>query len=189
VLEALEKKRNLKNPIAILATIESARGLRLAASIAAADARVAGLQLGLADLFEPLEIQQNDLAATHLVRLQLRFAAGEAGIACFDSAIANFKNEEGFIREAEVARSLGFSGKSCIHPSQVALANRIFSPSSEEIAAAMRCVEAALSAATAGAGAFALDGRMVDAPFVRRAESVLHLAEKIGELERDTEES
>ena len=180
---ALEKKRNLKNPIGILATIESARGLRLAESIAAADERVAGLQLGLADLFEPLGIQQSDGAAVHHVRLRLRLAAGEVGIPSFDSAFANLKDEEGFIREAQVTRGLGFAGKSCIHPSQIALANRIFSPSSEEIAAAVRCVEAARTAETAGVGAFALDGWMVDAPFVRRAESILHVAERIRILE------
>ncbi|MGB8481213.1 MAG: CoA ester lyase [Acidobacteriaceae bacterium] len=182
-LATLEKKRNLKNPIGILVTIESARGLRLTESIAATDEQVAGLQLGLADLFEPLGIQQSDGAAVHHVRLQLRLAAGEAGIPCFDSAFANFKDEAGFVREAQAARGLGFAGKSCIHPSQIALANRIFSPSSEEIVAALRCIEAARAAETGGVGAFALDGRMVDAPFVRRAESILDLAERIRILE------
>jgi citrate lyase subunit beta/citryl-CoA lyase len=182
-LLALEKKRNLKNPIAILAAIESPRGLRLAESIATADARVVGLQFGLADLFEPLGIQQSDMAAAHHVRLRLRLSAGDAGIPCFDSAFSNFKDAEGFMREAQMARDLGFAGKSCIHPDQIAPANRIFSPTPEEIAAAFRCVEAARLAATEGSGAFALDGRMVDAPFVRRAESILQLAEKIRLLE------
>ncbi len=187
-LLALETKRHLKNPIAILATIESARGLRLATSIAIADERVVGLQLGLADLFEPLGIQKGDGAAAHHVRLQLRLAAGEAGLPCFDSAFANLKDEEGFAREAQVARGLGFGGKSCIHPSQIGLANRVFSPSSEEIAAALGCVEAARAAVTDGIGAFALDGRMIDAPFVRRAELILDLAEKIDALKRAREE-
>jgi citrate lyase subunit beta / citryl-CoA lyase len=185
----LEKKLNLKNPIGILATIESARGLRLATSIASADERVFGLQLGLADLFETLGIQQGDSAATHQVRLQLRLAAGEAGIPCFDSAFANFKDEEGFIREAQVARSLGFGGKSCIHPGQIEAANRIFSPRAEEIADAARYLEAANAAAADGAGAFASDGRMVDAPFVRRAKSILAMAEKIAAIEQAPGES
>lgn len=188
-LLALEKKRNLKNPIAILATIESARGFRLAESIAAADARVVGLQLGLADLFEPLGIQQSDGAAAHHIRLTLRLAAGEAGISCFDSAFANFKDAEGFMREPQMTRDLGFAEKSCIHPDQIEPANRIFSPSPEEIAEALRCVEAARTAETEEAGAFALDGRMVDAPFVSRAESVLQLAEKLRQHEQDKEES
>jgi citrate lyase subunit beta/citryl-CoA lyase len=88
-----------------------------------------------------------------------------------------------------MARNLGFAGKSCIHPCQVELANRIFSPSSEEVAAAERCLQSASAAATLGVGAFAVDGRMVDAPFVRKAESILALAEKIGAMERNREES
>ena len=88
-----------------------------------------------------LEFNKVICAAAHQVRFQLRLAAGEAGLPCFDSAFANFKDEEGFVREAQMARSLGFAGKSCIHPGQIALANRIFSPSSEEIAAALRCVK------------------------------------------------
>lgn len=182
-LAALEEKRDIQNPIGILATIESARGLRLAASIAAADERMVGLQLGLADLFEPLGIHRGDGAAEHQVRLQLRLAAGEAGIPCFDSAFANFNDGESFAREAQMARELGFAGKSCIHPSQIEPANRIFSPSSEEIAAAALCLDMARSAAMDGVGTFAVDGRMVDAPFVRRAESILGLAEKIRILE------
>ena len=184
LLRALENKRALKIPIRILATIESARGLRLAASIAGADERVMGLQLGLADLFGALGVSQDHELAAQYVRLQLRIAAGEAGIPCFDSAFANFKDGDGFIREAEDARNLGFAGKSCIHPGQIELANRIFAPSEEVVAAAARCVAAARAAATEESGAFGLDGRMIDAPFVRRAESILDLAEKIRILDQ-----
>ena len=184
-LGALEKDREVKNPIAILVTIESPRAIRLAESFAEPEGRVIGLQLGLADMFEPLGIQQSESAAAYQIRLQLRLAAGELGIPCFDSAFADFKDEEGFVREAQLARNLGFAGKSCIHPGQVPLANRIFSPSAEETAAAVRCVEAARAAATEGVGAFGLDGRMVDAPFVRRAEAILYFAEKIRTLEEE----
>lgn len=187
-LLALEKMRGVEHRIAILPTIETPGGVRLAESIASADARVVGLQLGLADLFESLGIEQNDREAAHHVRLQLRLAAGEAGIACFDSAYSNFKDEEGFLRESQMARGLGFDGKSCIHPDQIQLANRIFSPTPEEIVAAERCVEAARAATTGGLGAFALDGRMIDAPFVRRAESILQFADKIRMLETDGKE-
>ncbi|MES2220297.1 MAG: CoA ester lyase [Acidobacteriota bacterium] len=183
-LQALEKMRNIEIPIGILATIESARGLRLAASIAAADERVVGLQLGFADMFVSLGIRHDDAMAAHHVRLQLRFAAGEAGLPSYDSVFVNFKNEEGFMREADLARGLGFAGKSCIHPSQIAAANRMFSPSPEEIAAAMCCVDAARSAAAEGAAAFALDGCMIDLPLVRRAEHIIDVAAKIRLLEQ-----
>lgn len=182
-IAALEEEHSLKVPIGILATIESARGLRLAASIASADERVVGLQLGVADLFEPLGIHQDEGVASRNVRLQLRLAGGEAGVPCFDSAFAIFKDEEGFVREAQFAKSLGFAGKSCIHPGQIEAANRIFSPSPEEVAAAVRRLDGARAAATDGAGSFAVDGRMVDAPFIRRAEAIVRLAEKIRLLE------
>jgi citrate lyase subunit beta/citryl-CoA lyase len=81
-----------------------------------------------------------------------------------------------------VARRLGFIGKSCIHPSQVPIANAVFRPSEQEIAHALRVVEASRRAAAAGIGAYMVDGRMVDAPFVRSAEHVVALAGRLGLL-------
>ena len=117
VLAGLEKERGIARPIAILPTIESPRGLRQAYAIANADERVIGLQLGLIDLLLPLGIRGQQGAATYHVRLQLRLAAGEAALPCFDCAFPDFKDTDGFTADAAIARSLGFSGKSCIHPS------------------------------------------------------------------------
>jgi citrate lyase subunit beta/citryl-CoA lyase len=175
-LSKLERERGLARPIAIHPTIESPRGLRLAHAIAGADARVAGLQLGLVDLFEPLGISQRDKFAAHHVRMQLRLAAAEAEVPCLDSAFPAFGDAEGFAAEAEAARDLGFSGKSCIHPSQIAAANQVFSPSAEEIATAHRTIRAASEAAAGGLGAFTLDGRMIDRPIIRRAKEILRFA-------------
>jgi citrate lyase subunit beta/citryl-CoA lyase len=169
----LEQERGIPNPIALLPTIESSGGLRRAHLIAAAHGRVAGLQLGLVDLFSSLSISSKDKAAAQYARLQLRFASGEAGVPCFDSAYPAFTDAEGFEAEAVVARDLGFSGKSCIHPIQVAPINAIFSPTAEEIAGARRILEKAREAAAEGQGAFELDGRMVDQPVIRCAEEIL----------------
>jgi len=188
-LPALERERGVQRRIAILATIESPRGLRLAREIADGNDRIAGLQLGLADLFEPLGVRRSDGGAAYQVRFQLRLAAGEAGIPCFDSAFANFKDEDGFAREAVEARRLGFAGKSCIHPAQIAAANRIFSPSTDEIAESRRIVEAARQASAIGLSAFALDGRMIDEPFIRRAEAIVRRAEIIRTMERNQEKT
>ena len=76
------------------------------------------------------------------------------------------------LREATMARALGFLGKSCIHPSQVPVANAAFAPDAAELAAARRIVEAA-AAQPPGTGAFKLDGRMIDAPFLKRAQALL----------------
>ena len=112
----------------------------------------------------------------------MRLAAGEAGVFAYDSAFADVKDAEGYVAEAEMARRLGYLGKSCIHPSQVALAHQVFRPSEADIARALRVVEAAREAQARGVGAYLVDGRMVDAPFVRSAEAILADAKRLGLL-------
>ncbi|MDH0682549.1 HpcH/HpaI aldolase/citrate lyase family protein [Achromobacter animicus] len=155
----------------LLVTVETPLALARAAELAAAHPRVAGLQLGLADLFEPLGIDRYQPETLRAVMLALRLGAGSAGKYAMDAAYARVRDGEGFQAEAQLARSLGFLGKSCVHPSQIAIANEVFGFSAEEIDAAERIVAA--SQAQEGVGAFLLDGKMIDAPFVRRARDVL----------------
>jgi citrate lyase subunit beta / citryl-CoA lyase len=179
-LERVEAERGIGRPIGILANIESPRGLRLALEIATAHPRVVGLQLGLGDLFEPFGIDRADARAVHATQLTVRVAAAEAGIWACDTVYGTVADPEGFTREAEAARRLGFIGKSCIHPTQVPLANAVFRPTDSEIAAALRVVEAARGAERSGVGAFLVDGRMIDIPFVKRAEAILGAARRLG---------
>lgn len=179
-LARVEAERRIERPIGILANIESPRGLRLALEIATAHPRVVGLQLGLGDLFEPFGIDRADARAVHATQLTVRVAAAEAGIWACDTVYGTVSDPEGFTREAEAARRLGFIGKSCIHPTQVPLANAVFRPSDAEIAAALRVVDAAGGAERNGVGAFLVDGRMIDIPFVKRAESILSAARRLG---------
>jgi citrate lyase subunit beta/citryl-CoA lyase len=176
VLAPIEKSRGLAQPVRLLANIESPRGLRRAAEIALADPRVAGLQLGLGDLFEPLGIDRSDAAAVHQVQLAMRLATGEAGRWALDTGFGAIKDTDGYRREAIQAKRLGFLGKTCLHPSQIAIANEVFRPSDDEIAHARRVVEAARDAKAKGLGAFLVDGRMIDPPFLRRAEALAALA-------------
>jgi citrate lyase beta subunit len=178
-LAKVERKAK-SGPVGILANIESPRAYRLAAEIAGASPRVEGLQVGYGDLIEPLDVDRYNAAVVQSILLHVRIAAGEAGVWAYDGAFANIKNTKGYREEAEMARRLGYIGKSCIHPSQVPLANAVFRPTDEEIAHSLRVVEAARIAAEKGVGAFTVDGRMVDAPFIRRAEHVLALAQKLG---------
>ncbi len=179
-IERAERANGVSRPVKLLLNVESPRALREAATLASAHARVAGLQLGLGDLFEPLGIARRDPAAIQQAMFSLRLAAGEAGVFAYDSVFANIKDAEGFRAEAELARSLGFLGKSCIHPSQIALANDVFRPSEEEIAHALRVVEAARNAERDGVGAYVVDGKMIDAPFVERARALVQSAERLG---------
>ena len=119
----IEASRGISTPIRLLLNIETPTALRSACELSCADPRVAGLQLGLGDLFEPLAIARSNQAAIDITLFALRMAAGEAGIFVCDSAFANIKDAEGFRAECQHARDFGLIGKSCIHPSQVALAN------------------------------------------------------------------
>jgi citrate lyase subunit beta/citryl-CoA lyase len=177
-----EEAHGCARPIGILANIESPRGLRLAAEIACADTRVVGLQLGFADLLEPLGIARDNPAAIQQLQLAVRLAAGEAGLPALDSAYANVRDPEGYRAEAAQARRLGFMGKTCIHPSQVALANQSFRPSDDEIARALRVADAWDTAQREGTGALLVDGRMIDLPFALRAQSIVAMARQLGLL-------
>lgn len=179
-LAALERARGLSRPIPLLVNIETPIALRQASAIAGAGSRVMGLQLGLADLFEPLGIDRANADAVHHVRMSVRLAAGEAGLSAYDTAFADIADPAGFEREAEAARRLGFAGKSCIHPSQVALANAVFRPTDAEIAHALRVVAAERKARAVGIGAYVVDGRMIDAPFARRAAAIVAEATRLG---------
>lgn len=175
--EAVAGVRRGATPPDLLVNIETPRGLRHAAGIARAHARVAGLQLGLGDLFEAQSIDRRDPANVHAAMYALRMAAAEAGVFAYDSAYGDIEDEAGFRAEAGIARRLGYLGKSCIHPRQIALANAVFQPSEQEIAAARRIVAAADEAFARGRAAFLVDGRMIDPPYLRRAQAIVAAAD------------
>ena len=179
-VERAEAVRPPPRPTGLLLNVETPRSLRLAHEIAAAHPRVVGLQIGYADLFEPAGIDRADEAALNHVRLAVRLAAAEAGIPAFDGALAAIASPERCRAESEAARRQGFNGKSCIHPSQVAIVNAAFLPRPAELVRARAVLAAAAEAETAGVGAFTVDGQMVDAPFVASARALVALAERLG---------
>lgn len=181
-IERAERANGVTRPVRLLLNIETPRALREAASIAAASDRVMGLQVGLGDLFEPIGVDRRENAAVQQVLFAVRLAAAEAGVDAYDGAFANVKDTEGYVAEARLARRLGLAGKTCIHPSQVALANEAFRPSEAEIAHAVRVTRAAADADASGTGAFLVDGRMIDKPFLQRARVVVAIAERLGLL-------
>ena len=173
VLERAEAANGVREPIGLLVNIETPKALRCAAELAGAHPRVAGLQLGLADLFEPACIDRHDSASVHAAMLAVRLAAAEAGVFACDAAFADLRDDDGFRTEAEMARRLGYLGKSCIHPSQIATANAVFRPSEAELAQARRIVDAAQHARSQGRGAVVVDGCMIDLPYLKRAQALL----------------
>jgi citrate lyase subunit beta/citryl-CoA lyase len=176
----LETPRRLTRPIGILVNIESPKGLRQAAELALADPRVVGLQIGFGDLFGPYGIVSGEPSATQVVRVLVKMAAAEAGIEAYDGAYVDIANPDGFTLDAQAAYRLGFTGKSCIHPSQVGLANAVFRPSEQQIQQALRVVQAAKENLARGVGAFVVDGQLVDGPLITRAERTVALARLAG---------
>ncbi|AHX15790.1 citryl-CoA lyase [Dyella jiangningensis] len=178
VIERAETANEVNEPVRLLVNIETPLSLANAADIARAHPRVAGLQLGLADLFEAQGIARRDTANVHAAMFAVKMAAAQAGLFAIDGAYADLEDGDGFTAEAMMARRLGFAGKSCIHPRQVALANAAFAPTEAELAIARRIVEAARLAEHAGRGAFVLDGKMIDLPFLKRAQAMLAAVEQ-----------
>ena len=179
LLGRAEAANGVIKPTRLLVNIETPRALQYAAEIATAHPRLAGLQLGYADLFEPLAIDRNDRANVHAVMFAIRMVAAAAGLFAYDGAFANVQDSAGYRAEAEMARRLGYWGKSCIHPCQIALANDVFRPSDEDIVHARRVLDASCQAEADGLGAFMVDGRMIDKPFIHRAEAIVAMAQHL----------
>ncbi len=183
-LRRVARGKGLAAAPGILANIETPRAFRLAAEIASADPLVKGLQIGFGDLLEPYGIERYDPRVILHFQLGVKMAAAEAGVFAYDSAMADVKNVAFLREEAETARRLGFLGKSAIHPSQVAVINEVFRPSDAEIAHSLEVVASAKENAEKGVGAWTVGGKMIDAPFVARAEAILAVARRLG-LVRD----
>ena len=177
-IAAIEALQTSSRPVGVLLNIETPKGLRRAADLAQAHPRVMGLQIGYADLLEPCGIARSDRDALAHIRLAVRFAAAEAGIPVYDGAFAAVKDADGYRAECLAAKAHGFAGKSCIHPSQIAIANEAFMPDAAEIAWARKVVAAAPDADARGVGAYLVDGQMIDKPFAERARAVVAFADR-----------
>jgi citrate lyase subunit beta/citryl-CoA lyase len=115
-------------------------------------------------------------------RCSLVIAAKACGVAPIDTVCLAVNDDETFRRDAEVGRTLGFEGKLCIHPRQVGIANAVYTPVPEQIAYALRVIDAWERARAEARGVFTLDGKMIDAPLVAVQQRVLARARRAGAL-------
>ena len=158
----------------IFCLLETALGIWNAYDIAKASRRVAAIIPGGEDLTADLRTSRS-AEGTELewVRRMLIVAARAAGVDALDTVYPRITDDEGLKREVEFVKQLGYDGKSVIHPNQIPIIHKIYTPTEKEIETARKIVAAAKDAAERGLGAVAVDGRMVDAPVVRRAEYTL----------------
>lgn len=107
-------------------------------------------------------------------RSHVALAARLTGVHALDIVVTRLEGEAAFREDAAQGRALGYGGKLCIHPAQVALAHASFGPTEAEAGRARRLLEAAQEAAREGRGAFAFEGQMVDEPMLVKARAILH---------------
>jgi citrate lyase beta subunit len=188
LLAQLEAHTGRATPIGIEAQIESAAGFVHVNEIAAASPRLRSLIFGPGDFAASMrmpssgigEFDANDAVYPghrwHAVMLALVAAARANGLRAVDGPYGQYKDAAGFERSCKIARALGFDSKQCIHPSQLATTNAVFSPSPEEVAHATAVVRAVSEAAAAGKGAAVHDGKMIDAASLRMARTILDRA-------------
>ena len=185
LLTQLETKLGMKKRIGLEVLIEEAEGLSKAAEIARSSDRLEAIIFGAGDLsasmharvdgnFDPVGEYPGDF--WHFARVQVLAAARGAGVDAIDAPYPAYQDPDGFRRAANHASLLGYDGKWAIHPSQVPIANEVFSPTAAEIADAEESVEIYRRSEAEGVGAIGREGRLVDAAHMRLAENVLHRA-------------
>jgi malyl-CoA/(S)-citramalyl-CoA lyase len=116
----------------------------------------------------------------HAAQTRMMVACRAYGLRPIDGPFGDFSDPDGYVAAANRAAVLGYEGKWAIHPSQIALANQVYTPSEAEVTRARRIMQAMDEAAKAGKGAVSLDGRMIDIASIRMAEALLVKAEQIG---------
>jgi citrate lyase beta subunit len=169
--------------IRLLALVETARGIMNLKEIAQAGPRLEALMFGAEDLAGDMGARRTAAGwEVFYARSAVATAAAAYGLQAIDMVLVDFNDMERLEEECVSARDLGYEGKMAIHPRQVEVMNRLFSPSAEEIEQAQRLIAAHEAHQTAGSGVFAADGKMVDMPVVKIAKRILEKAKAAGLL-------
>jgi citrate lyase subunit beta/citryl-CoA lyase len=164
----------------LMAAIESASGVINALAIATASKRMVGIALAGFDYVMDMQTERGDGTELFYARCAVLHAARMAGIDAFDVVYSDVNNEEGFLKEVDLIKRLGFNGKSLINPRQIELLHNAYAPTEEDVDYAQRVIAAAEKAEREGLGVIALNGKMIDAPIVNHAKRVLQKAAASG---------
>ena len=178
LVAALLEEAGLDLELGVL--IETVEGLERVGDILQASRRLSFAMFGGADLSAELGVP---LAHEPLLyaRSRVVHAAKRAGLDVLDVPCLAFRDDEAVKAEAGAARTLGFTGKGVLHPSNLAAVNRTFAPSTDEIAAAKRIVEAYRSSPN---GLAVLDGKLIEKPVVRSMQRILALRDRLAKPEQ-----
>ena len=160
--------------VRLLAQVETAMGVVKAAEIAGADSRLDALLFGAEDLAVDIGARRSREGwEIFYARGAVVTAAAAYGLPAIDTVYLELTDSDGLTAECHLARGMGFSGKLAIHPRQVDVINRAFSPTDEEVAQAQRLIAAFETQQAAGRGVFEMDGKMIDRPIVLAARKIV----------------
>ena len=188
LLTQIETATGLTHRIGVEALIETALGMANVEAVAASSPRLEALHFGVADYAASCRARTITIGGLnpdypgdqwHSALSRMLVACRANGLRAIDGPFGDFGDPEGYTAGARRAAALGYDGKWAIHPSQIDLANEVFTPPQSEVDQARRVLEALEEAAAAGRGAAQLDGRMIDAASARMARNVVETAEAI----------
>lgn len=170
----------------IMAALESARGVLNALEICEASDRMIGVALSGGDYTKDL---QTCISGTGVelagARQYIVMAARAAGVQCFDTVFTNLDDMEGFAKEVEMIKIMGFDGKSLVNPRQIETVHRIFTPTEKQITFAEKVVREIEEKRALGIGVFTVDGKMIDVAFYDGAKRTIALAKASGVYKGD----
>ena len=188
MVSQIEEAMGLTNPIGIEVLIETTLGMANVEAIATSSPRLEAMHFGVADYAASCRARTTNIGGLnpnypgdqwHEGLSRMLVACRAYGLRPIDGPFGDFNDPDGYMDGARRAAALGYEGKWAIHPSQIGLANEVFSPPAEEVDHAHRIIAALAEAAAEGRGAAQLEGRMIDAASARMAENVVAQAAAI----------
>lgn len=188
LVSQIETAMGLEHVIGLECLIETALGMSNVEAIAGASKRLEALHFGVADYAASCRARTVSIGGLtpdypgdqwHFALSRMTVACRAYGLRAIDGPFGDFNDPDAYRASAKRGAALGIEGKWAIHPSQVALANEVFTPPDAEVDRARRILEALDEAARAGRGAAQLDGKMIDAASARMADSVVRMADAI----------
>jgi citrate lyase beta subunit len=188
LLTQIETSKKIKNKIGLECLIETALGMSNIKEIAKSSDRLEALHFGVADYAASLRARTIVIGGLnpdypgdqwHHGLSQLVMTCRAYGLRAIDGPFGDFNDPDAYIESAKRAAAIGIEGKWAIHPSQIDLANKVFSPPETEVKKATRIIEELDKAAKEGKGAAQLDGRMIDAASARMAENIVNINQLI----------
>lgn len=185
-IEQIQKKSKTSNPVWLMPIIESAKGVLNIVEIAKSSNMIVAIAIGLEDLTADLGVKRSHLGIESLfARSQIITTCKAFGLQPIDSVFSDVDDLEALKENVLVSKSMGFEGMGCIHPRQIEIIRKYFSPSDDEIEEAKSIIVAYNFAIENGHGVISLGTKMVDAPIVEKAKNIIKHAIELGRLDKN----